>query len=316
MFQDNYAELKEQLGAFATPFENIHSIITDLVSYFKSGEYMKMFERLVKGAFSQMSYLVDMIMLGLAKLGATILRAMGADEKADSLESAAVTRAASNSGYIMNDEEKEMVGRVAKRNAEEKASKADVNFIEQGWNNFIGKESETPEQRDRRAKQAEIAKNTTAAQFGEYENFRAQIEHVGETASKNETSPELLEKHKELLVSRTKEIEMAHKNGKLTDDAYSQLQTDIQDQSKLLEEKSQSISARAKTENIKTAPSEDVGRVNNVEQEERRVENAKQARQAEQTNINSQTSVVNTNNQTVVQAPRTSSPGPGIGNHL
>ncbi|UOX40573.1 baseplate hub subunit and tail length [Aeromonas phage GomatiRiver_11] len=316
MFQDNYAEFKEQLGAFATPFENIHSVITDLVNYFKSDEYLKMFERLAKGAFDQMTYIVDMMMLGLAKLGATILRALGFNDQADTIESAALTRASSNSGYVMSENEKEVVGRVEKRNAEEAAKESEVSWWEGKKREWDGKEKETPEERDRRVKRENIAANTTTQQFGEFKNFQTQIAHVGETARKNETSPELLAKHKELLAVRTKEVEVAHKSGKLTDDAYKQLQVDIQEQSKLMDAKGQSISARAKTEVVKAAPSEDVARVNQVEQEERRVEAARESRRAEATQINTQANVVNTNNQTYVQAPRTSSPGPGIGNHL
>ncbi|MGR2462245.1 hypothetical protein ACUX4R_25495, partial [Salmonella enterica] len=202
MFDENYAEFKDQLGSLATPFENVHGVITDLMNYFKSDEYTKMFVRLAEGAFDQMKYMVNMMMVGLAKLGATILRALGADEKADSLEASAISVAASEVGYTPSKEEEEVIGRVRKREAED-ANNTEANWFEKQWRKVNGEDEETPDEKEKREKRMEIAKNTTAEQFGRYDVLSGKINHVGVTAKKNETSPELLNKHRELLDDRS-----------------------------------------------------------------------------------------------------------------
>lgn len=312
MFDENYAEFKDQLGSLATPFENIHGVITDLMNYFKSDEYAKMFVRLAEGAFDQMKYMVNMMMVGLAKLGATILRALGADEKADSLEASAISVAASEVGYTPSKEEEEVIGRVRKREAED-ANNTEANWFEKQWRKVNGEDEETPDEKEKREKRMEIAKNTTAEQFGRYDVLSGKINHVGVTAKKNETSPELLNKHRELLDDRSNEVEQSYQEGKLTKESYEQLRVEIDKQTKFLAEHEKTLVVP--TAAIKPAPEPEVSTVKSIDKEEKRVESKKQEA-ASQTNYHTKANIVKNQNQTIVQAPRTSSPGPGIGNNI
>lgn len=312
MFEENYAEFKNQLGSLATPFENVHGVITDLMNYFKSDEYTKMFVRLAEGAFDQMKYMVNMMMVGLAKLGATILRALGADEKADSLEASAISVAASEVGYTPSKEEEEVIGRVRKREAEG-ANNTEANWFEKQWRKVNGEDEETPDEKEKREKRMEIAKNTTAEQFGRYDVLSGKINHVGVTAKKNETSPELLNKHRELLDDRSNEVEQSYQEGKLTKESYEQLRVEIDKQTKFLAEHEKTLVVP--TAAIKPAPEPEVSAVKSIDKEEKRVESKKQEA-ASQTNYHTKANIVKNQNQTIVQAPRTSSPGPGIGNNI
>lgn len=312
MFEENYAEFKDQLGALATPFENVHGIITDLMNYFKSEEYVKMFVRLAQGAFDQMKYMVNMMMVGLAKLGATILRALGADDKADSLEASAISVAASEVGYTPSKEEEEVIGRVRKREAED-ANNTDANWFEKQWRKVNGEAEETDDEQSNRKKRMEMAKNTSAEQFGRYDVLSGKINHVGVTAKKNETSPELLNKHRELLDDRSNEVEQSYQEGKLTKESYEQLRVEIDKQTKFLAEHEKTLVVP--TAAVKPAPEPEVSTVKSIDKEEKRMEN-KKIETAAQTNYHTKANIVKNQNQTIIQAPRTSSPGPGIGNNI
>lgn len=311
MFEENYAEFKEQLGALATPFENMHGIVTDLMNYFKSEEYVKMFVRLAEGAFDQMKYMVNMMMVGLAKLGSAILRALGADEKADSLEASAISVAASEVGYTPSKEEEEVIGRVRKREAED-SNNTDANWFEKQWRKVNGEPEETDDEKVKREKRMELAKNTTAEQFGRYDVLSGKINHVGVTAKKNETSPELLNKHRELLGARSEEVDQSYQEGKLTKESYEQLRVEIDKQTKFLAEHEKTLVVPTAT--IKPAPEAEVSTVKSIDNEEKRMENRKKEVSGA-TNYNTSANIVKNQNQTIVQAPRTSSPGPGIGNN-
>lgn len=311
MFEENYAEFKEQLGSLATPFENVHGIITDLMNYFKSDEYVKMFVRLAEGAFDQMKYMVNMMMVGMAKLGAVILRALGADEKADSLEASAISTATTEVGYTPSKEEEEVIGRVRKREAEDKEN-TDPNWFQKQWRNVNGEPEETEDEKANREKRIELAKNTSAEQFGRYDVLSGKINHVGVTAKKNETSPELLNKHRELLDTRSAEVDQSYNEGKLTKESYEQLRVEIDKQTQFLSEHEKTL--LVPTASIKPAPEPEVSTVKSIDKEEKRVESKKQETQ-NPVNYNTQANIVKNQNQTIVQAPRTSSPGPGIGNN-
>lgn len=312
MFEENYAEFKEQLGSLATPFENVHGIITDLMNYFKSDEYVKMFVRLAEGAFDQMKYMVNMMMVGMAKLGAVILRALGADEKADSLEASAISTATTEVGYTPSKEEEEVIGRVRKREAEDKEN-TDPNWFQKQRRNVNGEPEETEDEKANREKRMELAKNTSAEQFGRYDVLSGKINHVGVTAKKNETSPELLNKHRELLDTRSAEVDQSYNEGKLTKESYEQLRVEIDKQTQFLSEHEKTL--LVPTASIKPAPEPEVSTVKSIDKEEKRVESKKQETQ-NPVNYNTQANIVKNQNQTIVQAPRTSSPGPGIGNNI
>ncbi|AAX63670.1 gp29 [Aeromonas phage 31] len=314
MFQEQYAEFKETLGSFGTPFENLTGIVTDLVNYFKSDEYLKMFVRLAEGAADQMIYIVNMMMVGLAKLGAAILRALGADDKADTLEASAISVATKTVGYTPSEEEEATIGRVRKRQAQEEAEQSEASWWEKKKREWDGKPIETDEEKAVRERKKSIAENTTAEQFGKHDALSQKIQHVGVTAEKNETSNELLGKHRELLEKRASDVEQAKQSGEITTESYKQLKVEIEKQREFLDAHEQKL-LKPKA-SIKPAPEPEIGVVGSIAKEEKRVEASQTAKQEAASNYNTNANIVKNNNQTLVQAPRTSSPGPGIGNHL
>lgn len=313
MFQEQYAEFKETLGSLATPFTNLHGIITDLVNYFKSDEYFKMFTRLAEGAFDQISYVVQMMMVGLAKLGAGILRALNANEAADSLEASAISLATESVGYTPSKEEEATIGRVRKRQAEEAANDDGISYFEKGRRWLNNEVEMTPEEVEAQERRKSIAANTTDAQFGKHDVLSRKIAHVGVEAEKNETSAEMLGKHRELLASRDSDVESAMKNKEITDESYKQLKVEIERQREFLNEHEKTLLQPKAA--LKAVPEAEISTVDSINKEERRIEASREARKEAVSNNNTQANIVRNNNQTLVQAPRTSSPGPGIGNH-
>lgn len=108
--------LQDKMGALTEPFLSMKGAIDKFVLSWEKGDWVKMLVDLLKDSLRFADDLAEAILYGMGKLTATLLRAMGKEDWADSVTKLSAERYSAISGHIATDEEQEAINRVKARN--------------------------------------------------------------------------------------------------------------------------------------------------------------------------------------------------------
>lgn len=109
MFNESYELFEEKLGPIAPVLGKLFSAVNDIKEFWKNGDWGGLAVAVIKGVGGVIFNIAEAIEYGLGKLGATILRAVGQNDLADTLEAIAVENYAMRTGYMPTPEELELV---------------------------------------------------------------------------------------------------------------------------------------------------------------------------------------------------------------
>ncbi|QPB12411.1 tail tape measure protein [Providencia phage PSTCR6] len=111
LFNESYELFEEKLGPIAPILGKMFSTINDIKEFWKSGDWGGLAVAVIKGVGGVIYNIAEAIEYGLGKLGATILRALGKNDLADSLEAMVVENYAIRTGYMPTPEELELISK-------------------------------------------------------------------------------------------------------------------------------------------------------------------------------------------------------------
>lgn len=304
MFQENFTEFKDRLGSLAKPMADMLTTIKDLSNYWTEGEYQEFVERIGKAVGSATEYLFEGLLLGLGKIFSEALRAMGFNEAADSLEAASIMRAMEKIGYSPDEAETKLVGdRLLEK---EKAGAKEPSRYEQMM--AVSKSQEEVDAQIKEYKElGPQDKNVTAEQLFTAFKLKADIDTAKDIALSNETSPEQHQVFEKEIGNIEQQIIDARQSGKITEHNYKKLERELNTTRIIMDEHKAAIS------NIEPEPvseSPDTQRTEFISNEQNKQDTPVVVQQPAPQNNN--TNIVNKSSSTYVQAPRTSSPAPGL----
>jgi len=296
------------------PMQDSLTALKNMAGYWQNGEYGKLVDEIGSSVAGASKYLFDMLLLGMGKGTAALLRALGANEAADDLEVAAIMRANAEAGYQLSEDEEKLVDDVYERRnknaVEEIQTKRDR--IGGGFNYSVMGTSD--EQRKKDNETLKEAKKT-----GQQERIGQQTENELNRLQKNITdnqfNPKVNDQYGKKLDELNLEIDKNLSEGKLMNEQASALKSKVAELKQSQQAQYKVISGnapQAKPAAPESAPDSDMGKVANIE----KAEKAKTSAPVQSTNVNQTNSVVKQNNQTFVMAPQTRQDAPGLGNKL
>lgn len=133
-FQYFMKEFNKSWDEFDKKFEEWGPLISDLLvmtknvsKMFDEGNWFKLAEAIVKGMVKLTLNMADILMLGIGKLTASLLRSLGFDETADNIEGGALMTYQQNSGAALSEEDQTTLAKYQDRKDAE-AYEAKVEF--------------------------------------------------------------------------------------------------------------------------------------------------------------------------------------------
>lgn len=127
LLKANFTEFSERLGKWAPLFKDIIDAVNEVKSAWEKGDWSGLTIAIVKGVGKAIMNLTELIVLGISKLMASVLRLIpGQEDRADALEADSLKTYQKHTGAKLTDEESNLVAtQDVKKMNEDKSYEAD-----------------------------------------------------------------------------------------------------------------------------------------------------------------------------------------------
>lgn len=311
LFEKWSREITEDINAFMRKYGALGDVIqtlinatTDLKNYWVKGQYGNFIAELGRTFGSVIDTLIDSMLYQFDKMMAGILRAVGLDSAADTVEGrAAVSRM--DKGYALDEQEKALASKYLEEERETKKKIGPFGKI------LAMNKSWTPSGMQKAGEaydKNEPDLNVTSEQGMTARELTGLINRLVENSKSNNTSTEAQDRYIGALDRQQETIEIRRESNEITQKDYERLTN------KISEERNMMLQRREEMARLYPAPvkdNQDNIRTDSIETEQAKAERKPEEKQ--QANVNTNTNVVNKKVTNIVQNPVTATPAPGLG---
>ncbi|AHJ86783.1 baseplate hub subunit tail length determinator [Salmonella phage STP4-a] len=312
-FSSNFDEFSQSAGEWGSLLQSVLGSLQEIKKFWENNDWSGLAVAIVKGLADVLYNLSELMSLGISKISAAILSALGFDNAALSIKGAALEGFQARTGNELNEEDQDTLARYQTRRIQEGPDAFDKfsEYKTRAFDFITGRDNKntTTTEQEREAEVKKL-KSLPEEELNEINkksnNARAALvrfeKYMGDVDPENATNIESLDKAYNNVKSLVNDSEL---------NKAPAIKKELEVRLQKAEARYQKIKTESKPEPAAPSASEDVQKVQNIEK-------AEQAKKSD-ANQNSSSSVVNAqvnnvNNSRTIQTinPVTATPAPGV----